>query len=142
MERRNCILSIIKLKKIAVILSIILIATFFGCKETSAQQSQLLEPQEMIDVLVTKDVHLVDVRTPREFKMGFIENAINIDFSSPNFQAELNKLDNTKPIIVYCRSGRRSGIATNNLVKAGFTEIYDLRNGIINWQRQGQKLVK
>ncbi len=117
-------------------------ATFFGCKESSAQQSKLVEPQQMIDVLATKDVHLVDVRTSSEFQQGFIENAINIDFTSPNFQTELNKLDNTKPIVVYCRSGRRSGISTNNLVKAGFTEIYDLKGGIISWQKKGQKLIK
>lgn len=117
-------------------------ATFFGCKESSAQQSNLVEPQEMIDVLASKDAHLVDVRTAREFNMGFIENAINIDFSSSNFQVELNKLDNTKPIVVYCRSGRRSGISTNNLVKAGFAEIYDLKGGIINWQKKGHKLIK
>ncbi len=117
-------------------------ATFFGCKESSAQQSELVEPQEMIDVLTSKDVHLVDVRTAREFNIGFIENAINIDFSSPNFQEELNKLDTSKPIVVYCRSGRRSGISTNNLVKAGFTEIYDLKGGITNWQKKGQKLIK
>ena len=130
------------MKKIAIIFSIILSITFFGCKESSAQQSKLVEPEEMIEVLTSKDVHLVDVRTAREFNQGFIENAINIDFSSPNFQAELEKLDSTKPIVVYCRSGRRSGISTNNLVKAGFTEIYDLKNGIINWQRQGHKLIR
>lgn len=130
------------MKKIAIIFSIILSITFFGCKESSAQQSKLVEPEEMIEVLTSKDVHLVDVRTAREFNQGFIENAINIDFSSPNFQAELEKLDSTKPIVVYCRSGRRSGISTNNLVKAGFTEIYDLKNGIINWQKKGYKLIK
>ena len=130
------------MKKIAIIFSIILSITFFGCKESSAQQSKLVEPEEMIEVLTSKDVHLVDVRTAREFNQGFIENAINIDFSLPNFQAELEKLDSTKPIVVYCRSGRRSGISTNNLVKAGFTEIYDLKNGIINWQRQGHKLIR
>ena len=129
------------MKKIAILLSVVLSVSFLGCKETSAQQSKLVEPQEMIDVLSSKDVHLVDVRTA-EFQMGYIINAINIDFSSPTFQAELEKLDSSKPIVVYCRSGRRSGIATNNLVKAGFTEIYDLKNGIINWQRQGLKLVK
>ena len=130
------------MKKIAIVFSIILSITFFGCKESSAQQSKLVEPQEMIDVLTSKDVHLVDVRTPREFNQGFIENAVNIDFTSPNFQAELEKLDNTKPIVVYCRSGRRSGICTNTLVKIGFTEIYDLKGGIINWQKKGQKLIK
>lgn len=129
------------MKKITIILSIILSATFLGCKETSAQESKLLKPQEMIDIMVSKDVYLVDVRTPKEFSQGFIENAINIDFKSPNFQSELEKLDISKPIVVYCRSGRRSGISTSNLVKAGFIEIYDLKGGIINWQKQGEKLI-
>ena len=130
------------MKKIALALSIVLSVSLIGCKETSAQESTLVEPQELINILETKEVHLVDVRTPKEFNKGFIENSINIDFSSPTFKEEIRKLDTSKPIVVYCRSGRRSAISTNTLVKIGFTEIYDLKGGIINWKREGYQLVK
>ena len=131
-----------QLKKIALALSIVLSVSLIGCKETSAQESTLVEPQELINILETKEVHLVDVRTPKEFNKGFIENSINIDFSSPTFKEEIRKLDTSKPIVVYCRSGRRSAISTKTLVKVGFTEIYDLKGGIINWKREGYQLVK
>lgn len=130
------------MKKIALALSIVLSVSLIGCKETSAQESTLVEPQELINILETKEVHLVDVRTPKEFNKGFIENSINIDFSSPTFKEEIGKLDTSKPIVVYCRSGRRSAISTKTLVKVGFTEIYDLKGGIINWKREGYQLVK
>ena len=130
------------MKKIALALSIVLSVSLIGCKETSAQESTLVEPQELINILETKEVHLVDVRTPKEFNKGFIENSINIDFSSPTFKEEIRKLDTSKPIVVYCRSGRRSAISTKTLVKVGFTEIYDLKGGIINWKREGYQLVK
>lgn len=130
------------MKKFAIILSIVLTVLLSSCKDSAAQQSTLLEPQELEDVLASKQVYFVDVRTPKEFDAGHIENAVNIDFKSPNFETEIKKLDSSKPIVVYCRSGRRSALSTNTLVKVGFTEIYDLKGGIINWNKQGKELVK
>ena len=130
------------LKKISILLSIIIGLTLLNCKQGTAQQSTLLEPQEFKEFLSANEVLLVDVRTPREFNSGHIENAININFLSAEFEKEIKKLDSTKTLVIYCRSGNRSSKSTSKFVKAGFKQFYDLKGGVLNWQKTGLKLVK
>lgn len=127
---------------LSIILSIVIGLSFFNCNQSSAQQSTLLKPQEFKDFLANNDVLLLDVRTPGEYSSGHIENAININFLSPEFDEEIKKLDTSKTLVIYCRSGNRSGKSTSKLVKAGFTDIYDLKGGVLNWQKSGLELVK
>ncbi len=130
------------LKKISIILSVVIGLTLLNCKQSAAQQSTLLEPQEFKEFLSSNEVLLIDVRTPQEFNSGHIENAVNIDFKSPDFAMAVQKLDTTKTLVIYCRSGRRSGMGTPTFVKAGFKQLYDLKGGVLNWQKDGLKLVK
>ncbi len=130
------------MKKLAIILSFVLTVLFISCKDSTALQSTLLEPQELIDVLASQDVYFVDVRTSKEFSQGHIANAINIDFKSSSFEEEIKKLDTLKPILIYCRSGRRFALRKKILDKVGFDEIYDLKGGVLNWTKQGKALEK
>ncbi len=68
---------------------------------------------------------VIDVRTAGEFSEGHLKNAINIPFEQ--IAIEINKLNITKdtPIVLYCRSGRRSGTAFNTLVSQKFTNSYN-----------------
>jgi rhodanese-related sulfurtransferase len=86
----------------------------------------------------TPDVQLLDVRTPAEFAEGHIPGAINIDWRDEDFlqQAEA-QLDKSRPLMVYCRSGRRSESATIALEEAGF-DTYDLKNGFLAWTNAGK----
>ncbi|WP_243652284.1 rhodanese-like domain-containing protein [Mariniflexile fucanivorans] len=79
-------------------------------------------------------VQLIDVRTANEFKSGHIKSATNIDYYSSNFSNQMSKLNKEKPVYIYCRSGNRSIKAANLLAKLGFTEIYDLEGGFLNWE--------
>ncbi len=83
----------------------------------------------------------LDVRTPGEFMTGHIAGAINIDVEATTFDSEIAKLDKTKTYAVYCHSGRRSGIATESMAKAGFTSLFNLSNGVADWIAQGMPLV-
>lgn len=130
------------MKKLAIILSVIIGFTLLNCKQTAVQQSTLLEPQEMKEFLSSDDILLVDVRTPKEFNAGHIKNAINVDFKSSKFDEEVQKLDTTKTLVIYCRSGRRSGMSTPDFLKAGFKEVHDLKGGVLNWQKSGLPLAK
>lgn len=130
------------MKQVIFLVNLLLSVITISCNSTSAQQSQLLEPQELLDKIKKEEVHFVDVRTAIEFKQGHIEDAINIDFMASDFADQLKRLDANKPIVIYCRTGRRSGLSTGTLVEIGFKDIYDLKGGTINWQRQGFKLVK
>ena len=86
-------------------------------------------------------VVVLDVRTPGEFAAGHIQNAINIDVEASDFDANIAKLDKSKEYAVYCHSGRRSGIATQKMVKSGFTKVSNLEGGIQSWQAAGFPLV-
>jgi thioredoxin len=79
------------------------------------------------------NAQLVDVRTPEEYNSGHIENSINLNIYDSNFEKEISKLDKSKPVFVYCRSGGRSSSAASKLVEMGFSEIYDLQGGITAW---------
>jgi len=68
---------------------------------------------------------VVDVRTPEEFAEGHLENAINIPFE--NIAEEFTKrgIAKDQSVVLYCRSGRRSGIAQESLVKLGYSNTYN-----------------
>jgi rhodanese-related sulfurtransferase len=84
----------------------------------------------------------LDVRTAQEFAEGHLENAININVESGNFENEIANLDKTATYAVYCRSGRRSAVAVDLMQKAGFTNLFNLDGGVIDWSASGYPLVK
>lgn len=108
-----------------------------GCKEENKGEIKLVTAEEMQTLLESKDVQLVDVRTPEEYREGYIEDSQNIDFNSPTFDEDISKLDKSKPVIVYCKSGGRSAECSEKLLKAGFVKIYDLKGGIAQWKFEG-----
>lgn len=61
---------------------------------------------------------IVDVRTADEFRSGHVKGSINIPLD--RIQDQLKRLDKTKPVITCCRSGARSGMATDTLKRLGF----------------------
>jgi rhodanese-related sulfurtransferase len=77
---------------------------------------------------------LVDVRTPEEFASGHIAGAVNIPVDE--LAQRLNEVPQDKPVVLYCRSGNRSGQAAQILDQAGYPQIYDL-GGIVAWTEQG-----
>ncbi len=85
---------------------------------------------------------LLDVRTPLEYAEGHIENSKNIDLSSPNFEAEINKLDKDQAVFVYCGIGVRSTKAATMLRKKGFKHVFDLDGGYQDLVKVGMKSVK
>ena len=79
---------------------------------------------------------LLDVRTDREFAMGHIRGAAQIDFYRDDFREELAKLDANAPVYVYCRSGNRSGQAAKMMKSMCFKTVYNLEGGIGAWARK------
>ncbi len=130
------------MKKI-VFLFLIAITTLTSCgqevkKETKQDIiSVILDVASYKEVVVGKDLQLVDVRTPKEYQEGFIDDAINIDFmNQKTFNEAFNKLDKSIPLYIYCRSGNRSQKSVALLYALGFKEIYDLKGGYSAWSRQ------
>ena len=84
----------------------------------------------------SKDIVLIDVRTPGEIAQGKINDALEMDISSPDFQSNLNKLDKNKEYIVYCAVGGRSATAVSAMQQMGFTKVHNLASGYVGWSRQ------
>ena len=78
------------------------------------------------------DYIIIDARTEEEFAEGHIENAILIPEYEIKDRAEKELPDKDALILVYCRSGRRSKIASEELVKLGYTNVKEF-GGIIDW---------
>lgn len=77
---------------------------------------------EGVKELIEKGAVIIDVRQPEEFKSGHIDGAINMPL--PNFGsylAEIKKMN--KPVVAYCASGNRSGMATRQLEAQGIEAI-------------------
>ncbi|MBS1537834.1 MAG: redoxin domain-containing protein [Bacteroidetes bacterium] len=77
---------------------------------------------------------IVDVRTPDEFSKGHLQHAKNIDWNGDSFDSQISSLDKSKPVLVYCLSGARSGAAASKMRADGFKEVYELQGGILKWK--------
>ncbi len=111
------------------------ISNLFGSKKYQSDRIEVLDVDTFSTAVAKDKVQLVDVRTVNEFKGGHIKNAINIDFfKAGGFQKAFGKLDKDKPVYVYCRSGARSKKASHKLFDMGFSKIYDLKGGYMQWK--------
>ena len=81
-----------------------------------------------------QDLVILDVRTPWEFSDNHIEGAVNLDYTDPDFNEQIKKLDKTKYYIIYCKSGIRSAKVCEILKKLGFTHVYNIKEGFKGWK--------
>ena len=85
--------------------------------------------------LIENNAIIIDVRTGQEYATGYIDGAINV----PVENISTISYDKDTVIIVYCASGMRSANAAKTLVDLGYTNVYNLDGGLINW---GAELVE
>jgi rhodanese-related sulfurtransferase len=123
-------------KFIALIASALLLA---GCSSSSSAID--LSVTEFSAKVAEAGVITLDVRTPGEFAEGYIQGARLIDFQSGNFENEIAALDKNATYAVYCRSGNRSSQAVKVMQDAGFTNVFNMNGGVIDWANAGLPLV-
>ena len=123
-------------KVFALIASALLLA---GC--SSSSNAIDLSATEFSAKVAEAGVITLDVRTPGEFAEGHVEGARLIDFQSGNFENEIAALDKNATYAVYCRSGNRSGQAVKVMQDAGFTNVFNMNGGVIDWANAGLPLV-
>ena len=123
-------------KIVTLIASVLLLA---GC--SSSLGAINLSVTEFSSKITKPGVVTLDVRTPAEFAEGYIEGARLIDFQSGNFENEIAALDKNATYAVYCRSGNRSGQAVKVMQDAGFTNVFNMNGGVIDWTNAGLPLV-
>ncbi|WP_046746130.1 rhodanese-like domain-containing protein [Kordia zhangzhouensis] len=109
--------------------------SLFGNKQEATDQIEILDVASFKKAITEKQVQLVDVRTPLEYKSGHIENAVNIDFfDRAHFNENFAGFDRNQPIYLYCRSGNRSQRSAKKLLQIGFKKVYDLKGGYKAWK--------
>ena len=86
----------------------------------------------------TTNPQLIDVRTFKEYSEGHLPEAILMDIKETTFDKMIESLDMTRPVFVYCRSGKRSMEAASIFEKKKFKVVYNLDGGIIAWKAKGK----
>ncbi len=82
---------------------------------------------------------LLDVRTAGEFQSGHLKNSLQADWlNNKEFAERIKYLDKSKPLLVYCASGVRSGAAAKFLLAQGFTSVQNLKGGLTAWKLEGK----
>lgn len=105
-----------------------------------SQQPNSLAPAAFEVRLSEPGVQLIDARTPSEFNSGHLANATNLDQNAGQVKASSGTLDKSKPVLLYCASGRRSAAAREYLIEQGFKDVVDLQGGIHAWTAAGKPL--
>ena len=142
------------MKKLLFIIPLGLSLTALSCannneeaiEENTIQQASTIhedvEVNRFAELVSKEDGQILDVRTPEEWEEGIIKGATKMNFFDKDFNSQLEKLDKTKPVYVYCKSGGRSGKAAKQLEKMGITSVYNLLGGMIAWEGAGKESLK
>jgi rhodanese-related sulfurtransferase len=121
------------MRKIVMLLTIISLSLFtFGCRKKENTYIAITS-QEAKTIMDSESNYIIlDVRSLDEYNTGHIQNAIVIPHDEITEKAPNILNDKEQLILVYCRSGRRSKIAAESLVKLGYTNIKEF-GGINDW---------
>lgn len=130
-----------------------------GCTQATTQLSSspvtTSTPLPNVPTITTQDAYnlirnnqgnpnfvVLDVRTADEFNSGYIAGAINIDYYSSEFKADIGKLDKNKQYLVYCRMGVRGAASVQIMMDLGFKQTQNMAGGITEWIQDGYPIVK
>lgn len=117
---------------------IYIITLLFAVTVSAQQKAALVPPAKFAQKIAAEKGQVIDVRTPKEYKAGHIENAVNIHVYDKDFEQRLDKLDKSKPVYVYCKAGGRSAEAVEIMQKKGFKKITELDGGMDAWAEAGK----
>ncbi|MGE0600670.1 MAG: rhodanese-like domain-containing protein [Dehalococcoidia bacterium] len=97
-----------------------------------------LRPSELASMLGAKDFLLVNVHIPYEGELAGTDLFIPFD----QITDQLDKLpqDKSAKLVLYCRSGRMSTEAARDLVGLGYTNVWELGGGMIEWEQSGRAI--
>lgn len=103
---------------------------------------QNVNPDELNTMLKDKDFVFINVHIPFAGDIANTDLSIPYDqITEPEYLSQLPADKNAK-IVLYCRSGRMSAIAAEELVSLGYTSIWDLTGGMLEWEQAGYKIEK
>jgi rhodanese-related sulfurtransferase len=140
-----CVLKeLIVMKRFKFIFPLLMGWMLFSCTGLASEASAFsgdpvvnITPGEVSKKLQEEKAILIDVRTPGEVAEGFIPGTtVFADVNGSNFQQIISALDTSKTYVVYCRSGARSSSAAGKMSTMGFTHLYNMSGGIMQYTGQ------
>ena len=123
------------MKKMILLLLAMMLLTACGQDKGNSQEAVYVNitAQDAKEIMDSQEGYIIlDTRTQEEFEESHIPGAILIPHNEITEKAETVLTDKGQLILVYCRSGRRSKLAAEDLVKLGYTNIKEF-GGIIAW---------
>jgi len=130
---------------VIIILSCVRPITHIKKEKPATQMIKDITPKEALALIQANKGNpnfiIIDVRTPREYRAEHIKGAINIDYYSEAFKTKIANLDKTKTYLIYCKSGHRSGLTLKLMQELGFSRVYNMIGGIIQWKDEGYPTV-
>lgn len=111
-----------KQTKVSALLLLLVTALFLSACDSNAQRIETSKRAwEMIDA----GALVIDVRTAKEYKKGHMDNVLNIPYENTAALIKAIGSDKSRPVVLYCRSGGRAGVAQVQLAKAGYTNVFN-----------------
>jgi rhodanese-related sulfurtransferase len=92
-----------------------------------------IEAKALIDK--SRNVFILDVRTPQERIQGYIQGSVLIPIDA--IEKRINEVPKKRTIVVYCAVGSRSRVVAQALSGMGYPDVYNMRDGIMGWYRNG-----
>ena len=103
---------------------------------------KMLTPKQLIQLMNSEQVRVVDLRPLAEYKEGHILTAENIPLTQLSEQVEQRLPDKQAPLVAYCKTGSQTAEACTKLQQAGYSQVYGLKNGLYAWQEEQFPLAK
>lgn len=118
---------------------IVLTFACFACSDgqTTGVQTNLSALEFSNKIKELPAAPILDVRSEGEFANGHVANALNYNWNGSDFENQIKNIDKSKPVMVYCLSGGRSGSAAKKMRAMGFKQVYELDGGLLQWRSAG-----
>ncbi len=119
------------LKKVAVVL--VMAATMTAQAWAAGKDISSRDAKTMLDA--NKNIFLLDVRTPQEYSQGKLAGSILIPINE--VEQRIREVPKNKPVVVYCAVGARSKPVADFLSQQGYKDVFNMKDGIVGWYRNG-----
>lgn len=119
---------------------LLLLAVLAGCAQAEWKEvpaAELLQRQAAGETML-----VIDVRSPEEFAAGHVPGALNLPHDRITGSEPQLKDWKQKPVVIYCRSGRRSASAAGVLEQQGFSRLEHLSGDMQGWEQQGRAVAR
>ena len=113
---------------------LLIISTLFFMSSCSTSKTHITANELLGQINTEQAPLIVDVRSQSEYKSSHVPGAIHVPFWTAFTSSQLDQVDKTQPLVIYCEHGPRAGIAKMAYSWAGFDTIYYLEGHMLGWK--------